>query len=64
MRLWAKVAVARRCHIAYVDQQVYLFQDTIRFKITLGQSFIDREIMAVIKGCRLVNANVLRWPAA
>lgn len=40
-------------HIAYVDQQVYLFQDTIRFNITLGQSFTDREIMAVIKRCRL-----------
>ncbi|MCH5345397.1 MAG: ABC transporter ATP-binding protein [Acetatifactor sp.] len=40
-------------HIAYVDQQVYLFQDTIRFNITLEQSFTDREIMAVIKRCRL-----------
>ena len=40
-------------HIAYVDQQVYLFQDTIRFNITLGQPFTDREIMAVIKRCRL-----------
>ena len=40
-------------HIAYVDQQVYLFQDTFRFNITLGQFFTDREIMAVIKRCRL-----------
>lgn len=40
-------------HIAYVDQHVYLFQDTIRFNITLGQPFTDREIMAVIKRCRL-----------
>lgn len=36
-----------------MDQQVYLFQDTIRFNITLGQPFTDREIMAVIKRCRL-----------
>ena len=36
-----------------MDQQVYLFQDTIRFNITLGQPFTDREIMAVIKRWRL-----------
>lgn len=40
-------------HIAYVDQQVYLFQDTVRFNITLGKNYTDEEIMAVIKNCRL-----------
>ncbi len=40
-------------HITYVDQQVYLFQDTIRFNITSGQPFADRKIRAVIKRCHL-----------
>ena len=40
-------------HIAYVDQQVYLFQDTLRFNITLGQSYSEEEIMAVIRKCKL-----------
>lgn len=40
-------------HIAYVDQQVYLFQDTVRFNITLGQNYTDEEVMTVIKKCRL-----------
>lgn len=40
-------------HIAYVDQQVYLFQDTVRFNITLGQDYTDEEVMTVIKKCRL-----------
>lgn len=39
--------------IAYVDQQVYLFQDTVRYNITLGQNYSDAEVMAVIKKCRL-----------
>lgn len=39
--------------IAYVDQQVYLFQDTLRFNITLGRSFSDEEIMAAVRACRL-----------
>lgn len=39
--------------VAYVDQQVYLFQDTLRFNITLGQLYSDAEIMAVEKKCRL-----------
>lgn len=41
-----------RC-IAYVDQQVYLFQDTVRFNITLGQDYSDEEVMAVVRKCRL-----------
>lgn len=40
-------------HIAYVDQQVYLFQDTLRFNITLGLPYADEEIMAVIRRCCL-----------
>ena len=40
-------------HIAYVEQQVYLFQDTLRFNITLGEPYSQDEIMAVIRRCRL-----------
>ena len=40
-------------HVAYVDQQVYLFQDTLRFNITLGMPYTDEEIMAVIRKCCL-----------
>lgn len=40
-------------HIAYMDQQVYLFQDTLRYNITLGQPYTDAEVMAVIRKCRL-----------
>lgn len=40
-------------NIAYVDQQVYLFQDTVRFNITLGQDYSDEEIMRAVKQCRL-----------
>lgn len=40
-------------HIAYVDQQVYLFQDTLRFNITLGEPYSEEEIMAVIRRCKL-----------
>ena len=39
--------------VAYVGQQVYLFADTIRFNITLGQSYTDQEIMEAVKACRL-----------
>lgn len=39
--------------IAYVDQQVYLFQDTLRFNITLGQNYTDDEIRMVLKQCQL-----------
>ena len=42
-------------HIAYVDQQVYLFQDTLRFNITLGLPYTDDEVMAVIRKCCLEN---------
>ena len=40
-------------HVAYVDQQVYLFQDTLRFNITLGQPYSDEELMEVVRTCRL-----------
>lgn len=40
-------------HIAYVDQKVYLFQDTLRYNITLGQRYTDEEVMDVIRRCRL-----------
>lgn len=39
--------------IAYVEQQVYLFQDTVRFNITLGQNYADDQIMEVMEKCRL-----------
>lgn len=39
--------------IAYVEQQVYLFQDTVRFNITLGQNYSDEQIMEAIERCRL-----------
>ncbi len=39
--------------VAYVDQQVYLFQDTFRFNITLGMPYTDEEVMEVIRKCCL-----------
>jgi ATP-binding cassette subfamily B protein len=39
--------------VAYVEQQVYLFQDTVRFNITLGQPYTDEQIWAVLHKCRL-----------
>lgn len=39
--------------IAYVDQQVYLFEDTLRFNITLGQPYSDVQIHSVLAQCRL-----------
>ncbi len=39
--------------VAYVDQQVYLFQDTLRFNIMLGLPYTDEEVMAVIRKCCL-----------
>lgn len=39
--------------IAYVDQQVYLFQDTLRYNVTLGQPYSDPEIQEVLKKCCL-----------
>ena len=40
-------------HIAYVDQEVYLFQDTLRFNVALGEPYRDEEILAVLRKCRL-----------
>ena len=39
--------------IAYVDQQVYLFQDTLRFNITLGLPYTEEEVMAAVRKCCL-----------
>ena len=39
--------------VAYVDQQVYLFQDSLRFNITLGADYSDEEVMAAVKACKL-----------
>lgn len=39
--------------IAYVDQQVYLFQDSLRFNITLGQDYSDEEMMSAVRVCKL-----------
>lgn len=39
--------------ISYVDQQVYLFQDTLRFNITLGQPCSHEEMANVIHTCNL-----------
>ena len=40
-------------HVAYVDQQVYLFQDSLRFNLTLGEAYSNREIMEAVRKCRL-----------
>lgn len=39
--------------VAYVEQQIYLFQDTLRFNITLGVPYSDEEILAVVEQCHL-----------
>ena len=39
--------------IAYVDQQVYLFQDTVRFNITLGEPYPEEELANVLRSCCL-----------
>ena len=39
--------------IAYIDQQVYLFQDTLRFNISLGEPCSDDEIMTAVRAARL-----------
>lgn len=42
-----------RQNIAYVEQQVYLFQDTLRFNVTLGEAYSDKEVWEVLKKCCL-----------
>lgn len=39
--------------VAYVDQKVYLFQDTLRFNITLGMDYSDDQIIRAIERSRL-----------
>lgn len=39
--------------IAYVDQQVYLFQDTLRYNITLGVPYTDEDLKQILQQCCL-----------
>lgn len=39
--------------ISYVDQQVYLFQDTLRYNITLGQPYSDKDLEQIVQRCCL-----------
>lgn len=39
--------------VAYVDQKVYLFQDTLRFNITLGVNYSEDQIRRAVKRSRL-----------
>lgn len=39
--------------MSYLDQQVYLFQDTLRYNITLGQVYSDAEIERILQKCCL-----------
>lgn len=39
--------------VAYVDQNVFVFADSIRFNITLGEDFTDDEIWAALKKSQL-----------
>lgn len=39
--------------VSYVDQQVYLFQDTLRYNITLGESYSDEELERILQQCCL-----------
>lgn len=41
--------------IAYIEQDVYLFNSTIRDNITLGHSFTDKEIEKALKSSALFN---------
>lgn len=40
-------------NIAYVEQKVYLFQDTVRFNLTLGRDYPEDRINDVLRRCRL-----------
>ena len=40
-------------HVAYVDQKVYLFQDSIRNNITLGKEYSEEKLREVIDRCCL-----------
>lgn len=39
--------------IAYLEQNVYLFQGSIRFNITLGKEYTEEQIWNVLKKCKL-----------
>lgn len=39
--------------ISYVEQEIHLFQDTLRFNLTLGERVSDEEIREVLKTARL-----------
>ena len=40
-------------HITYVDQNVFIFGESVRFNVTLGQDFSDDEVWAALKKCNL-----------
>lgn len=40
-------------HISYINQNVYIFNDTIRFNLTLGQNFTDEELLCVLSKVNL-----------
>lgn len=42
-------------NIAYVDQKAYLFQDTIRYNITLGKDYPEERILEIVEQCRLTS---------
>lgn len=44
-----------KAHIAYIEQEPYIFNDTILNNITLGKEFSEKEIEAVIKKCNLTS---------
>ncbi len=44
-----------RSHIAYIDQEPYIFNDTILGNITLGETFDKKEVIDVIEKCNLTS---------
>lgn len=40
-------------NITYVDQNVFIFGESVRFNVTLGQDFSDDEVWAALKKCNL-----------
>ena len=44
-----------KAHIAYIEQEPYIFNDTILNNITLGKEFSKKDIEAVIKKCNLTS---------
>jgi ATP-binding cassette subfamily B protein len=44
-----------RDQLTYIDQAPYIFNDTIRFNITLGNTVSDKELQKVIAECQLTD---------